>query len=224
MSTQEKNTNKQDIKVLPAGVPFLAAGAFWFILAMILPVYKLSMVIIISLVAAAVCGVLIAKRNKQLALLPPPPTVKVRAEELARKLDEGKDALLERLDSINSQSVRTSIFNISVTIEKIADEVEADPKDRNKARKLANHYVGMMIDLVDKYILLQKQAADGTNISTSMAKIEEGLAGADISLKKVLDDLFTDEAMEVSADIAVLENLLKMENTETKMDFSALEL
>ena len=223
MSIQENNTKKQEVKVLPAGAPFLAAGITWFILAMILPVYKLSMVIVISVLAAAVCGVLISKRNKQLALLPPPPTVKVRAEEIARKLDAGRDALLERLDSIASEKVRATIYSLSVTLEKIADEVEADPKDRNKTRKLANHYVGMLVDLVDKYILLQKQAADGTNISTSMAKIEEGLAGADISLKKVLDDLFTDEAMEVSADIATLESLLSMEGGQATMDFSAIE-
>ena len=223
MSTQEKNTKKQEVKVLPAGVPFLAAGAVWFILAMILPVYKLSMVIVISVLAAAVCGVLISKRNKQLALLPPPPTVKVRAEEIARKLDAGRDALLERLDSVASEKIRATLYSISVTLEKIADEVEADPKDRNKTRKLANHYVGMLIDLVDKYILLQKQAADGANITTSIAKIEEALAGADVSLAKLLDDLFTDEAMEVSADIAVLENLLSMEGSQATMDFSAIE-
>lgn len=215
--------NNEKIKVLPAGVPFAAAGLVWFVLAMILPVYKLSMVIVISLVAAAVCGVLIAKRNKQLALLPPPPTVKVRAEDLARKLDEGIDALLKRVPSVADAKVRSSITSIAATLEKIADEVEADPKGRNKTRKLANHYVGMLTDLVDKYLLMQAQATDGANISTSMAKIEEGLASADIALSKVLDDLFTDEAMEVSADIAVLENLLNMENAEVnKMDFSAL--
>lgn len=223
MSIQEKNTTKQEVKVLPAGLPFLAAGTVWFLLAIILPVYKLSVVLGISVVAAAVCGILISTRNKQLALLPPPPTVKVRAEEIARKLDEGRDALLEKLDSVASEKVRGTIYNISVTLEKIADEVEADPKDRNKTRKLANHYVGMLIELVDKYILLQKQAADGANITTSMENIEEGLAGADVSLKKLLDDLFTDEAMEISADIAVLENLLTMEGSQATMDFSALE-
>ena len=217
MSTQEKNIKKQEVKVLPAGVPFLAAGAVWFILAMILPVYKLSMVIVISVIAAAVCVLLISKRNKQLALLPPPPTVKVRAEEIAKKLDDGRETLLGKLEYITNPSVRGHIASIATTLDKIADEVEADPKDRNKVRKLANHYVGMLADLVDKYILMQKQGAEGANISASMAKIEEGLAGADAALKKVLDDLFTEEAMEVSADIAVLDNLLNMDQTTLTM-------
>lgn len=222
MSTQNDNINKKEVKVLPAGIPFLAAGAVWFILAMILPVYKLSMVIVISAVAAAVCVALISKRNKQLALLPPPPTVKVRAEELAHKLDQGGEALLSKVSAIANAQVRTHITAIAATLEKIADEVENDPKNRNKARKLANHYVGMLVELVEKYILLQKQSADGANITTSMAKIEEGFAGAESSLKKFLDDLFSDDAVEVSADIAVLENLLNMENAEAKMDFSVL--
>lgn len=222
MSTQENNINKKEVKVLPAGVPFLAAGGVWFILAMILPVYKLSMVIVISAIAIAVCAALISRRNKQLALLPPPPAVKVRAEELAKKIDAGRDALLEKLPQVGSAQVRGYITSIADTLEKIADDVEADPKDRNKARKLANHYVGMLVQLVEKYILLQAQATEGANISASMAKIEEGLSGADAALKQMLDDLFTDDAMEVSADIAVLENLLNMESKESTMDFSAL--
>ncbi len=236
MSTQEKNTenmdntanienktkNDKEVKVLPAGIPFLAAGAVWFILAMFLPVYKLSIVIVISIAAAAVLILLEKKRNDQLALLPPPPTVKVRAQEIARKIDAGRDDLLRKLPSIANQRVRTSITSIADTLDKIADNVESDPKDRNKARKLANYYVGMLTQLTDKYILLQSQASEGTNISASMAKIEEGFASADEALKKMLDDLFTDDAMEVSADIAVLEQLLKTDSSENKMDFSSL--
>ena len=39
-------TSKEQIKVLPAGLPFIAAGAVWFVLALILPIYKLYAIII----------------------------------------------------------------------------------------------------------------------------------------------------------------------------------
>ena len=57
-----------------------------------------------------------------------------------------------------------------------------------------------------------------------MTQIREGLSGADEALKKLLDDLFSDDAMEVSADITVLEQLLKTEGSENKMDFSGLDM
>ena len=214
-------------KVMPAGLPLLAAGGTWFVLALILPVYKLLPLLACAVAAIAVFAVLNGKRKAQIAKLPPAPAVKVRAEELAKKLDVCRDMLRERESKLADENVRRHVHSMSTTLDLIADEVEKDPKDRNKVRKLANHYGDMIIGLVDKYILLEEQAkvaSEGGNVTETLAKIRDGLASADDALKKVLDDLFSDDAMEVSADINVLEQLLKTEGSENKMDFSSLDM
>ena len=214
-------------KVMPAGVPFIAAGGAWFVLAMILSVYKMVPLLVCAVAAVAVFAVLSAKRKAQIAKLPPAPTVKVRAEELAKKLDVYRDILAAQEADVADSEVRRHIRSMAKTLDLIADEVEKDPKDRNKVRKLANHYGEMIVGLVDKYILLEGQAqsaSEGGNIEGIMVRIREGLAGADDALKKLLDDLFSDDAMEVSADINVLEQLLKTEGSENKMDFSSLDM
>ena len=213
-------------KVMPAGLPFLAAGGVWFTAALILPVYKLGALLACAVGAAAVYVLLTAVRRSQIAKLPPAPTVKVRAEELAKKLDVCRDKLLAQESRLSDPQVRRYVKSMATTLDLIADEVEKDPKDRNKVRKLANHYGDMITGLVDKYILLETQegaAAEGGNVTAALAKLREGLASADEALKKVLDDLFSDDAMEVSADINVLEQLLKTEGAENKMDFSSLD-
>lgn len=214
-------------KVMPAGLPFIAAGGAWFVLAMILPVYKMVPLLVCAVAAVAVFAVLSAKRKAQIAKLPPAPTVKVRAEELAKKLDVYRDRLAAQEADVADSEVRRHIRSMAKTLDLIADEVEKDPKDRSKVRKLANHYGEMIVGLVDKYILLEGQAqsaSEGGNIEGTMVRIREGLAGADDALKKLLDDLFSDDAMEVSADINVLEQLLKTEGSENKMDFSSLDM
>jgi len=214
-------------KVMPAGLPFIAAGGAWFVLAMILPVYKMVPLLVCAVAAVAVFAVLSAKRKAQIAKLPPAPTVKVRAEELAKKLDVYRDRLTAQESDVADSDVRRHIRSMAKTLDLIADEVEKDPKDRSKVRKLANHYGDMITGLVDKYILLEGQAqsaSEGGNIEGTMVRIREGLAGADDALKKLLDDLFSDDAMEVSADINVLEQLLKTEGSENKMDFSSLDM
>lgn len=214
-------------KVMPAGLPFASAGAVWFILALILPVYKVWALIVCIIIAAAVLILLSRKRAAQIAKLPPAPTVKVRAEELAKKLDVCRDQLIKQSGRLQDPSVAATVRSLSKTLDLIADEVERDPKDRNKVRKLANHYAAMLTDLTEKYIQLEAQtaaASDGTNITGAMTQIREGLSGADEALKKLLDDLFSDDAMEVSADITVLEQLLKTEGSENKMDFSGLDM
>ena len=214
-------------KVLPAGLPFASAGAAWFILALIQPVYKIWALIVCIIIAAAVLILLSHKRAAQIAKLPPVPTVKVRAEELAKKLDVCRDQLIKQSGRLQDPSVAATVRSLSKTLDLIADEVERDPKDRNKVRKLANHYAAMLTDLTEKYIQLKAQtsaASEGENINGAMTQIREGLSGADEALKKLLDDLFSDDAMEVSADITVLEQLLKTEGSENKMDFSGLDM
>ena len=216
-------TSKQENRVMPSGLPFIAAGAVWFILALILPVYKLYALIITAAAAAAAFVLLTLKRRKQIAELPPAPPVKVRADEMAKKIDQCRDALMSKQPQIKNDQVSQVAGSIAKTLDLIADELERDPKDRNKVRKLANHYTAMITELVDKYIKLEAQPAGGENIDASMARIEEGLSGADKALKRILDDLFSDDAMEISADITVLEQLLKTEGSENKMDFSGLD-
>lgn len=213
-------------KVMPAGLPFVSAGAVWFILALILPVYKIWALIVCLIAAAAALILLSRRRAAQIAKLPPAPTVKVRAEELAKKLDVCRDQLIAQAGRLQDPSVAVTVQSLAKTLNLIADEVERDPKDRNKVRKLANHYAAMLTDLTEKYIQLEAQtaAADGANITGAMTQIREGLSGADDALKKLLDDLFSDDAMEVSADITVLEQLLKTEGSENKMDFSGLDM
>ncbi len=214
-------------KVLPAGLPFVTFGAVWFVLALILPVYKIWALIVCIIAAAAVMILLSRKRAAQIAKLPPVPTVKVRAEELAKKLDVCRDQLTEQAGRLKDSSVAATVRSLAKTLDLIADEVERDPKDRNKVRKLANHYAAMLTGLTEKYIQLEAQtsaASEGENINGAMTQIREGLSGADEALKKLLDDLFSDDAMEVSADITVLEQLLKTEGSENKMDFSGLDM
>ena len=139
-------------KVMPAGLPFVAAGAVWFVLALVLPIYKLLPLLLCAAAAIAVFAVLTSKRKAQIAKLPPAPAVKVRAEEMAKKLDTYRDQLADQAERVSDPQTARTIRSLSTTLDLIADEVEKDPKDRNKVRKLANHYGGMLTELVDKYI------------------------------------------------------------------------
>lgn len=211
MSTE----TKQQSRVMPAGLPFLAAGAVWFVLAMLLPIYKLSMVILAGVIAAA-CGIALSRvRAGQIAALPPAPTVKERTEELAKKLDDCRDDLREKANSVKNAEMRALLLDIAETLSQIADDVENDPKDRHKVRKLANHYTDMISGLAGQYLRLEGAGGAGENVSATMEKIEDGLRGASGSLKALLDNLFGDDAMEVNADIAVLEQLLDQEEKLT---------
>ncbi len=172
----------------------------------------LSMILIIA-VAVVVWYLLnrwISKKNADINI----PGEKEFSSEIATKLHELQDLLIDRAKGVKKAEVRETLGSIAGTLNKIADEVENDPKDRNKVRKLANYYGDMLLGLVDKYIKLQDNAAqvvEGENVETSMNKIEEAIKGAETSVRKLLDSLFSEDAMEINAEISTLDKLMKLE-------------
>ncbi len=106
------------------------------------------------------------------------------------------------------------------TLERLADNLEKNPKDRNKIRKVAVHYVPMIIELVRNYINLSEQGVEGGNISETMTSIESGLEKVETSLKQYLDDMFEDDKLSIETDIAVLQQLMNKDAGSTnKMNF-----
>ena len=195
--------------ILPAWVPWVVGAAVAFVLSFFLKG-------VIGTIVCIVIGVIVifalrALRQKTIANAHVPGE-KEFSSEIATKLYELQDLLIDRAKGVKKAEVRETLGSIAGTLNKIADEVEHDPKD--KVRKLANYYGDMLLGLVDKYIKLQdnvEQAAEGETVETSMKKIEEAIKGAETSVKKLLDSLFTEDAMEINAEINTLDKLMKLE-------------
>ncbi|MBR3375251.1 MAG: 5-bromo-4-chloroindolyl phosphate hydrolysis family protein [Firmicutes bacterium] len=199
-------------KAMPGWVPYLVAAVVAFALSLILKDSAINTIICIVLGVAAAFGVEMIRR-KQLREIYFPGAEQF-SSEIAAKLYELQDLIIDRAKGVKKAEVKESLGNIAGTLNKIADEVEHDPKDRNKVRKLANYYGDMLLGLVDKYIKLQdnkEQAIAGENVENSMDKIEEAIKGAETSVKKLLDSLFTEDAMEINAEINTLDKLMKLE-------------
>lgn len=220
-TTKAKNEEKGEVKKpMPAGLPYLAAGGVFFVLSFIFNVYEILWLLITAVIALAVGVFLGNKRRKQLAAMPKPTPVKARADELSRKLDDGRDELRKMKTQIGSLAVSSKVESMACTLEKLADNLEKNPKDRSKIRKVAVHYVPMIVDLVKNYINLEQQGTDGANITASMASIEDGLEKVDESLKQYLDDMFEDDKMSIETDIEVLKQLMNKDAANVnKMNF-----
>ncbi|MBQ1400750.1 MAG: 5-bromo-4-chloroindolyl phosphate hydrolysis family protein [Firmicutes bacterium] len=206
---QEAAAPKKNI--MPAWVPWVAGAVVAFILSFFLK-GVIGTIVCIAIGVAVILG-LISLRNKSIKDSYVPGE-KEFSSEIATKLYELQDLLIDRAKGVKKAEVRETLGSIAGTLNKIADEVEHDPKDRNKVRKLANYYGDMLLGLVDKYIKLQDNAGqviEGENVETSMNKIEEAIKGAETSVKKLLDSLFSEDAMEINAEINTLDKLMKLE-------------
>jgi len=129
-------------------------------------------------------------------------------------LSEGQGYLRQvRADNqaIANDSVSDSLASIEQSMTKIFAYVEEKPGKAQRVRKLLRYYLPTLTKLTGFYAKLEQQGIEGENITQSKARIDDNLKTLAKAFEKQLDVLFADEALDVTTDIAVLENMLRAE-------------
>lgn len=134
--------------------------------------------------------------------------------EVQKLLQERERALSEmrRLnDSIKDEKISAQIDHLEEVTGKIIDQVVAQPKKRSQIRRFLDYYLPTTLKLLNAYDRMAAAGVDGENISVTKEKIETMMDTIVKAFDKQLDGLFGEEAMDVSTDITVMENLLARE-------------
>ena len=134
--------------------------------------------------------------------------------EVQKLLQERERALSEmrRLnDSIKDEKISAQIDHLEEVTGKIIDQVVAQPKKRPQIRRFLDYYLPTTLKLLNAYDRMAAAGVDGENISVTKEKIEDMMDTIVKAFDKQLDALFGEEALDVSTDITVMENLLARE-------------
>ena len=71
-----------------------------------------------------------------------------------------------------------------------------------------NYYLPTTLKLLDSYALLEAQGIEGDNITASKKEIERTMDTLIAGFEKQLDRLFSSQAMDITADVEVLEGMM----------------
>ena len=112
---------------------------------------------------------------------------------------------------IENAEVRAKADKLGGTCQRIFDYVRQNPKSADGLRKFMNYYLPTLHKLLTTYELMEEQGVEGENITASKTRISQMLDTMDLAFLKQLDALFGEEAMDISTDITVLENLLRQQ-------------
>ena len=208
LNTQGSIVEKPKKKKLPPSAPYIAFGAAWAVYAVTFSFYRIWHVIpaaLFSLVIGFVFACLSNKPEKP----PEPVFIKERVQDQAAELDEMAEQLRITGGAISDPFVRDYSVSICGLIEKIADNIEANPIDTKKSRTFTKHYIPTVISVFQRYRNLEKQGVSGGNISASMADIVDSLDHIEDTFKKQLDDMFSDDAIDIKTDLDVLSSIMK---------------
>jgi hypothetical protein len=215
-------------KKIKSVMPIYITGLAWLGYALCFPLYKTQHFIyaaIYALVANRIAANIWKPKFVELPDAPAPEPIPEppKAEEAPKKsenpeldafITEGQRAVSEmnRLnDNIADEEISLRISQLTELTGKIFAHVTANPNKLSRARKFVNYYVPTTIKLLNAYDRMGAQGIDGENISGTMRKIEDILDTIVTAFEKQLDNLFSAEAMDLAADITVLEGMIERE-------------
>lgn len=134
--------------------------------------------------------------------------------ELDKMIKDGNLAISEmkRLNtSIKDEKISADIDRLEDLSAKIFAQVKSDPSKLPQIRKFMDYYLPTTLKLLNAYDRMGAQGVSGENIDATMQRVESMMGTIVTAFEKQLDMLFGSEAMDISADITVLENMMKRE-------------
>ncbi len=114
-------------------------------------------------------------------------------------------------DSIKDEKISAQIDHLEQVAGKIMDTVAAQPAKLPQIRRFMNYYLPTTLKLLNAYDRMDSAGVSGANIDGTKGKIEDMLDTICTAFDKQLDALYGEEALDISTDITVLENMLAQE-------------
>ena len=91
----------------------------------------------------------------------------------------------------------------------IVETGEASPAKAKQVRRFANYYLPDAVNVLQQYAKLAKQGVRGENAAAIRAEVEHNASSIATAFENQLDALYAAESMDLSADLTVLQNMLK---------------
>ncbi len=222
--------------------PIYSVALLWLLWGFFLPLYSifeyLPLIIAATVLYNVVKGVsrnASAEKETQTRKTVSTPAKEVKEVKTKSTGNPAVDALVKQRDeyitemrklnlSIEDEKISAQINDMEYTTSKIYDYMIAHPNEVSQISQFQNYYLPTTIKLLQTYDRLSSQGIGGENISGTMRKVESTLDLVVEAFHKQLDTLFAGEALDVSADITVMENLMKSEGLAGEGDQLQLTL
>lgn len=202
--------------VYKSAVPLYAAAAMLLLYALLFPFYKTGHFIVgaavsalAGLIAKAFCKDIVEEVPEE---EPKPETT--GNEELDKMILDCDLAIreMQRLDeNIEDARISAHIVRLENLTAKICTQVKEKPEKLPQIRKFMNYYLPTTMKLLNAYDVLDDQGVAGENITSTMDRVSAMLDTIVAAFEKQLDSLFGAEALDISTDITVLENMMARE-------------
>ena len=224
-----------------SAVPILSVGVTWLVFAVVFHIYSATRFFLVAVLSFIVYQITKKKfPPKKVEIMMEAETQK---ENTAKKTEaavplspeerELRD-LNERInlyfieikllnDSIGDEFISGELYEIEKTLKKIQVHLN-DKSETSKTKKIEqltqffDYYMPTTIKILNSYRKIESQQLTGENATETKKRVEESLPFVRKAFEKELDNMFSDEMMDITTDIDVLEAVLSKEGLIEKND------
>ena len=199
--------------VKKSAIPLYAVAVTWVLYALLFPLYRLPH-FLLAIAATAVVGIVARLFCKDVVEEVEEEPVSTGNEALDKMLAEGKAAIeeMKALDiAIADEAISAQIVRLQILAQRIFDHVESHPEKLGDIRRFMNYYLPTTLKVLRAYDVLEDQEVEGENITSTMTRVENMMSTIIRAFEKQLDNLFSAEALDISTDMVVMEQMLARE-------------
>ena len=206
-------------KIRRSVAPFYGVAAVWVAYALVFDLYRPTHFVFAAVLSAGVYLLLraVCKDEEYEVEIPDPPKPEPASTgnpELDKMIRDGALAVeeMKRLDeNIEDEKISQAIRELERTSQAIFQQVREAPEKLPQIRKFMDYYLPTTLKLLNAYDRMSSVGVGGENIDSTKERVEAIMDTIVAAFDKQLDGLFGAEALDVSADITVLETMLARE-------------
>ena len=206
-------------KIRRSVAPFYGVAAVWVVYALAFDLYRPTHFVFAAVLSAGVYLLLraVCKDEEYEVEIPDPPKPQPASTgnpELDKMIRDGALAVeeMKRLDeNIEDEKISQAIRELERTSQAIFQQVREAPEKLPQIRRFMDYYLPTTLKLLNAYDRMSSVGVGGENIDSTKERVEAIMDTIVAAFDKQLDGLFGAEALDVSADITVLETMLARE-------------
>lgn len=139
---------------------------------------------------------------------------KAEQEAIYKVVQEGREYIrqIRQADlDIEGVEISAKLNQLSNIMDKIFLYVEGHPEKLEQLHRFMEYYLPTTLKLVNAYREFDGQPVQGENITKAKLEIEETLGTINQAFARLYDNLYADQAMDISTDIDVLQTMFAQE-------------
>ncbi len=194
----------------PSVLPYYAGALVFVVLCAVLPVYRLWA--LLAALAGAAGAFAAAKKTCPPRVeehLVPFHTGVEDVDQMLADIQQKLDTLHALNEALPEPELSAAMTRMEKAGRSILEAVEANPSKSKQVRRFANYYLPDAVNVLQQYAKLARQGVKGENAASIRAQVEHNAASIATAFENQLDALYAAESMDLSADLTVLQSMLK---------------